>query len=361
MLSDVAVRRPVFAAVAAIVLCVIGAAAFFFLPVRELPDVDPPIVSIGTSYAGASAEVIESRITEPIEQQVAGIPGVERIESTSRDGRSNVRIEFSLDRNIDDAANDVRDRVSRVVGRLPDQAEPPEVAKADTDSQPVMILFLRSSTMNRMELTDYADRYLIDRLSTVPGVAQVQIYGEQRYAMRIWLDPSAMAARGLTVQNIEQALTTQNVELPAGALESESKNYTVRVARNYATAEEFAQMPIGTGGSASAAGSSAVVPGAVTYVTRLGDIARIEEAPAEDRRMFRGNGLDQIGLAITRQAQSNDLAISDAVTDMVETIRPSLPEGVEMQVGSDNSVFTAHAIDEVWITIGIALVLVALV
>ncbi|WP_292070440.1 efflux RND transporter permease subunit, partial [Brevundimonas sp. UBA7534] len=195
MLSDVSVRRPVFAAVAAIVLCVIGAAAFFFLPVRELPDVDPPIVSVNTSYAGASAEVIESRITEPIEQQIAGIQGVERINSTSRDGRSNVNIEFSLDRNIDDAANDVRDRVSRVVGNLPDQADPPEVAKADSDSQPIIIVFLRSTTMNRLQLTDYADRYLVDRMATVPGVAQVNIYGDQRYSMRIWLDPAALAAR----------------------------------------------------------------------------------------------------------------------------------------------------------------------
>ena len=226
MLSDLAVRRPVFAAVAAIVLCVIGAAAFFFLPVRELPDVDPPIVSVSTSYAGASAEVIESRITEPIEQQIAGIQGVDRITSSSRDGRSNVSIEFSLDRNIDDAANDVRDRVSRVVGRLPDQAQPPEVSKADSDSQPIMILFLRSSGMNRLELTDYADRYLIDRLATVPGVAQVQIYGEQRYAMRIWLDAAALAARGLTVTDVETALTAQNVELPAGQLESGQKDYT---------------------------------------------------------------------------------------------------------------------------------------
>lgn len=361
MLSDVAVRRPVFAAVAAIVLCVIGLAAFFFLPVRELPDVDPPIVSINTSYAGASAEVIESRITEPIEQQVAGIPGVDRISSTSRDGRSSVRIEFNLGRDIDDAANDVRDRVSRVVGRLPDQAQPPEVAKADSDSQPVIILFLRSSTMNRMELTDYADRYLIDRLSTVPGVAQVQIYGEQRYAMRVWLDPGSLAARGLTVQDVEQALSSQNVELPAGALESDAKNYTVRVARNYATAEDFAQMPIGTGGSASRLGGSPASLGDATYVTRLGDVARVEEAPAEDRRLFRGNGLDQIGLAITRQAQSNDLAISEGVRNMMEAVRPSLPDGVELELGSDNSVFTKHAIDEVWITIGIALALVAFV
>ncbi|MBN8530190.1 MAG: efflux RND transporter permease subunit [Caulobacterales bacterium] len=364
MLSDLSVRRPVFAAVAAIVLCVVGAAAFFFLPVRELPDVDPPIVSVNTSYAGASAEVIESRITEPIEQQIAGLQGVERINSTSRDGRSNINIEFSLDRNIDDAANDVRDRISRVAGRLPDQADPPQVAKADSDSQPIIILFLRSSSMNRLQLTDYADRYLIDRLSTVDGVAQVQIYGEQRYAMRIWLDPAAMAARGLTVQDVESALTSQNVELPAGALESTDKDYTVRVARNYATPAQFAALPIGTRGSAATTtgtGAAALIPGAPTYVTRLGDIARVEEAPAEARRLFRGNGLDQIGLAVTRQAQSNDLAISKGVTDLLEEIRPTLPEGVELVVGSDNSVFTKHAIEEVWITIGISMLLVALV
>ena len=374
MLSDVAVRRPVFAAVAAIVLCVIGAACFFFLPVRELPDVDPPVVSVNTSYAGASAEVIESRITERIEQQIAGIQGVERINSTSRDGRSSVSVEFSLDRDIDDAANDVRDRISRVLGNLPDQADPPEVRKADSDAQPIMILFLRASTMDRLELTDYADRYLLDRFATVPGVAAVNIYGEQRYAMRIWLDAGAMAARGITVTDVEQSLTTQNVELPAGALESGQKNYTVRVARTYANADDFRQLPIGARGLTTSNGSAATsaasglpsgaagaILGQTGYVTRLGDIARVEEAPEEDRRMFRGNGLDQIGLAITRQAQSNDLAISDGVREMIADIEPSLPEGVELVVGSDNSVFTSHAIDEVWITIGISMALVALV
>jgi multidrug efflux pump len=379
MLSDLSVRRPVFAAVAAIVLTVIGIAAFFFLPVRELPDVDPPVVSVSTTYAGASAEVIESRITEPIEQQIAGIQGVERINSTSRDGRSNINIEFSLDRDIDDAANDVRDRVARAQGRLPDQANPPEVSKADSDSSPIMILFLRSTTMNRLELTDYADRYLVDRFSTVPGVAQVNIFGEQRYAMRIWLDPSAMAARGLTVNDIESALTSQNVELPAGSLEATQKDYTVRVARQYSTPAEFAQLPIGTRGSASTAtgaqasgtlsaaatsmtnGVTGALIGNAAYVTRLGDIARIEEAPSEHRRMFRGNGQDQIGLAITRQAQSNDLAISEGARALMEQVIPSLPDGTTLEVGSDNSVFTSHAIDEVWITIGISMALVAIV
>ncbi|MEG2314259.1 efflux RND transporter permease subunit, partial [Brevundimonas sp.] len=357
MLSDVSVRRPVFAAVAAIVLCVIGLAAFFMLPVRELPDVDPPVVSVSTSYAGASAEVIESRITEPIEQQIAGIQGVERITSSSRDGRSNVNIEFRLDRNIDDAANDVRDRVSRVMGRLPDQADPPTVSKADSDSSPIIILFLRSTTMNRLELTDYADRYLVDRFATVPGVAQVNIFGDQTYAMRIWLDPAAMASRGLTVTDVEQSLTSQNVELPAGSLEASQKDYTVRVARNYSRPEDFANLPIGTRGAASANG----LTGTATYVTRLGDIARVEEGAVEHRRLFRGNSIDQIGLAITRQAQSNDLEISAGARKLMEEVRSSLPAGTTLEVGSDNSVFTSHAIDEVWITIGISMALVALV
>ena len=359
MLSDIAVRRPVFAAVAAIVICVIGAAAFFFVPVRELPDVDPPIVSVSTNYTGASAEVIESRITEPVEQQIAGIQGVERINSSSRDGRSNVRIEFSLDTDIDVAANDVRDRVSRVTGRLPDQADPPQVSKADSDSQPIMIVFLRSSEMNRLELTDYAERSLTERFATIPGVAEVRIYGEQRYAMRIWLDADALGARGLTVSDVENALTSQNVELPAGTLESTDKDYTIRVARNYATAEEFARLPVSTGGIAASPGLPGSPGGG--YVTRLGDVARIVEAPEDDRRLFRGNGLDQIGLAITRQSQANDLALSEGVRALIEEVSPSLPEGSELVIGSDNSVFTSHAIDEVWITIGIALVLVALV
>lgn len=359
MLSDLSVRRPIFAAVAAIVLCVVGFAAFFMLSVRELPDVDPPVVSVSTSYAGASAEVIESRITEPIEAQIAGIQGVERITSSSRDGRSNVNIEFSLDRNIDDAANDVRDRVSRVMGRLPDQADPPTVSKADSDSSPILIMFLRSTTMSRLELTDYADRYLVDRFATVPGVAMVNIFGDQTYAMRIWLDPAAMAARGLTVTDVEQSLQSQNVELPAGSLEASQKDYTVRVARNYARPEEFANLPIGTRGNASS--TQGTVIGTATYVTRLGDIARIEEGPVERRRMFRGNGQDQIGLALTRQAQANDLEISEGARALMEEVKKDLPEGTTLEIGSDNSVFTSHAIFEVWVTIAISMALVAIV
>jgi len=373
MLSDVSVKRPVLAAVAAIVLCVVGVAAFFALPVRELPNIDPPIVSISTNYRGASAEVIESRITEVIERQVAGIQGQERISSTSRDGSSRISIEFSLDRDIDAAANDVRDAVSRVVNALPEQADAPQVAKADADAAPIMILFLSMPGKSRLEMTDYAERYLVERFSTVPGVANVRIFGEQQYAMRVEIDADALAARGLTVADIETALSTQNAELPAGYLEGQDNDFTIRVPRGYATAEQFMQLPIsggavrgGSGGSVSASGlvTGRAVAGAEpeqAYVTRLGDVARVVEAANDRRRMFRGNGKDQIGLAITRQSQANDLEISTGVREAMEQVRGGLPEGSTFVVASDASEFTSEAIHEVYITIGIALALVALV
>ena len=248
MLSDISVRRPVFAAVAAIILCVIGLAAFAGLPVRELPSVDPPVVSVQTAYRGASAEVVEERITQVIEGQVSGIQGIDRVNSSSRDGQSNINITFTLDRDLDAAANDVRDAVSRVLNQLPEQADAPRIAKADADATPIIILNMTSSTLNRLQMSDYADRFLVERLSTTPGVAQVFVGGAQLYAMRIWLDADAMAARGVTVDDVEQALNSQNLELPAGALESQSKDFTIRVNRNYQTPAQFAQMPIRASG-----------------------------------------------------------------------------------------------------------------
>src|SRR4051812_25316051 len=292
MLSDLSVRRPVFAAVAAIILCVVGVAAFLALPVRELPSVDPPVVSVQTSYRGASAEVVEERITQVIERQVSGIQGIDRVQSSSRDGSSRISISFTLDRDLDQAANDVRDAVSRVTAQLPDQADPPQIAKANADSQPIMFLSMTSSTMNRMQLSDYANRYLVERFSTVPGVAQVGLGGQQLYSMRIWLDPDAMAARGVTVDDVETALNSQNLELPAGSLEAPAKDFTIRVARGFSTPAEFARMPIvpartatttagsaAVGGTQSVAGAPSGVRSAVAsanstnaYITRLGDI-----------------------------------------------------------------------------------------
>ncbi|MET0275186.1 MAG: efflux RND transporter permease subunit [Phenylobacterium sp.] len=385
MLSDISVRRPVFAAVAAIILCVVGMASYGALPVRELPSVDPPVVSVQTSYRGASAEVVEERITQVIERQVSGIQGIDRVNSQSRDGSSRISISFTLDRDLDQAANDVRDAVSRVVNQLPLQADPPQISKANADAQPIMFLSLTSTTLNRMQLSDYANRYLVERLSTVPGVAQVGLGGAQFYAMRIWLDPNAMAARGLTVDDVATALNNQNLELPAGALEAAAKDFTIRVARGYSTPEDFARMPVvaagarattqnsaALGGASAGAGAAAGARNTVTsatgsatnpnaYVTRLGDIARVEEAPDEHRRKFRSNGADQVGIAITRQSQANDLQISDGVEKAIVEINRTLPKGTTLTTAVDSTEFTRHALQEVWITMGISLGLVALV
>jgi len=234
MLSDLSVKRPVFAAVAAIILCVIGLAAFLGIPIRELPSVDPPVVSISTTYRGASAEIVEERITQVLERQVSGIQGIDRVSSSSRDGRSQINITFKLDTDLETATNDVRDAASRVVSQLPDQADPPQIAKADADSSPIIILNMSSSTLTPLELADYADRFLVERLSTIPGVARVGLNGPL-YAMRIWLDADEMAARGVTVDDVETALNSQNVELPAGALESAARDFTIRVNRGYIT------------------------------------------------------------------------------------------------------------------------------
>lgn len=381
MLSDISVRRPVFAAVAAIILCVVGVASFGALTVRELPSVDPPVVGISTNYRGASAEVIEERITEVIERQIAGIEGVDRINSASRDGASRINISFKLDRDLDAAANDVRDAVSRVTAQLPEQADPPQIQKANADASPIMFLNFTSTTMNRLQLSDYAQRYLVERLSTVPGVANVNVGGAQFYSMRIWLNPQAMAARGITVEDVEAALNSQNAELPAGSLEAPAKDFTIRVARGYATPEQFAQMPIvpsrtasqtqgsaALGGTAAGAGAAQGATRDVTtaasaqgYITRLGDIARVEEGPDERRRLFRSNGRDMVGVAIFRQSQANDLEISDGVRSTIKEINAGLPKGTRLGVSVDYTEFTRHAIREVWVTMGISMALVALV
>ena len=364
-LSDLSVRRPVLAAVGAIILCVIGLAAYLNLPVRELPNVDPPVISISTNYRGASAEVVEERITQVIERQAAGLQGIDRITSSSRNGVSRISITFTLARNLDAAANDVRDAVSRVTSQLPDQADPPQIAKTQADSSPIIFLNLISTGLTRLELADYANRYLVERLSTIPGVAQVNLAGAQIYAMRIWLDADALAARGLTVDDVENALLSQNIELPAGALESKAKDFTIRVKRGYASAGEFARLPIVPAGSRNSTDPVNGVTNAggmsAPTLTRLGDVARVEEGADERRRLFRSNGEAQVGLAITRQSQANDLEISAAIKKELATIKPILPPKTKIAVSVDNSLFTAGAIHEVWVTMGLSLLLVAAV
>lgn len=346
-LSDLSVRRPVFAWVISLVLIVIGIISFTRLPLREYPDIDSPVVSVRTVYPGASAAVVESKVTQVIEDRIAGIEGIRFVESVSADGVSAVTIEFNLRRDIDSAANDVRDRVARVLDRLPEEVDPPEVAKQDADNRPILWLNLGSDNLNTLELTDYADRFIVDRLSVVDGVARVIIGGERRYAMRVWLDRIALAARDLTVTDIEDALRRENVELPAGRIESVEREFNVRVARNYQTEGDFRELVVGRGADG--------------YLVRLGEVARVEVAAADDRSELRGNGQNMVGLGIIPQSTANTLDVSRGIFEEFDRIQATLPEGTQLYESYDSTIFVNSAIREVWITLGIAMGLVILV
>ncbi|MFN7174252.1 MAG: efflux RND transporter permease subunit, partial [Thermaurantiacus tibetensis] len=347
ILSDVSVKRPVFAAVLSLVLVLAGAIAFFRLPVRDLPAVEPPIISVETIYRGANAEVVENRITQIIEDRLSGIEGVESITSRSRDGRSDITVEFSTGRNLDAAANDVRDRVSGILDNLPPDADPPEVSKVDVDAQPIMWLNLIHPQWSMMQLADYADRVLVDRFASIDGVSRVNIGGDARPAMRIWLSRQQLAAYGLTAQDIERALRAQNVELPAGRVEGEQANLTVRVARQFTTPDAFRRLVVSRGDDG--------------YLVRLGDVARVSLEPENRYTLFRSNGDVAIGLGIVRQSGANTLAVAEAVKAEMESLRPMLPPGMEMAVGFDSSLFIDRAIRNVWVTLGEAALLVVLV
>ncbi|MBI1363552.1 MAG: MMPL family transporter [Proteobacteria bacterium] len=344
ILSDISVKRPVFATVISLLLVTFGVMFFQRLPLREYPDIDPPVVSVTTSYPGASAAVVESKVTQIIEDQISGIEGIRTIESSSQDGRSSINIEFTLNRDIDAAANDIRDRVSRVLGNLPEEVDAPEVAKSDSDNSPIMWLNLSSTKMNGLELTDFADRYLVDKFSVVDGVARVRIGGERRYAMRIWIDRNALAARDLTVADLENALRRENVELPAGRLESKQMEYTVRVARLYNNATDFSALVLKMNGDGTP--------------VRLGDVARVEVGAEDERNELRGNGQDMIGLGIVKQSKANTLAVARGIREKMAEVQEGLPEGTNLYNSYDSSVFIEEAIKEVYFTLFIAMVLV---
>ncbi len=347
LLSDTAVKRPVFAVVISLLLVAFGLVSFERLALREYPDIDPPIVSIRTNYIGASAAVVESRVTQQIEDRIAGIEGIKTITSSSVDGMSSISIEFDLNRSIDAAANDVRDRVSGVLGNLPEEADPPEVQKSDSDERVIMWLNLVSESMDTLQLTDYAERYLVDRFSTIDGVARVRVSGGLEYSMRIWLDRKAMAARGMTATDIENALRSENVELPAGTVKSIDRDFIVKLDRNYRTEEDFQQLVIGRGDDG--------------YLIRLKDVARVEVGPAEWRRLFRGNGVNMVGLGIIKQSTANTLAVTREAKKLRDRIQATLPEGMAIKQSFDSSVFVESAISEVYTTLFIAAGLVILV
>ena len=347
MLSDLSVRRPVFAAVLSLLLIAFGLLSFDRLPLREYPDINPPIVSVETRYPGASAQVVETKITQLVEDAIAGIEGIRTISSASRDGRSQVTLEFEVERDIDAAANDVRDRVARTVDRLPEEADPPEIAKADANTQQIMWLSLSSDRLSQLELSDYARRFVQDRLAMVSGVASVRIGGEREYAMRVWLDRQALAARGLTVLDVEAALRRENVELPAGTVESFEREFTVRVERSYSTAGDFAALVLRQGSDG--------------YLVRLGDVARVEVGPANDRSELRANGVPTIGLGVSAQAKANVLDTARSVKAELARMSSGLPEGMEIVAGYDASIYIEQAIFEVYKTLLVATGLVVLV
>ncbi|MEJ2310021.1 MAG: efflux RND transporter permease subunit [Gammaproteobacteria bacterium] len=347
ILSDLSVTRPVLATVLSLLLVAIGLVAFERLPLREYPDIDPPVVSIDTVYPGAAANVVETRITQLIEDRVSGVEGIRTIESVSEDGRSSITIEFDIDRDVDGAANDIRDRVSGILDQLPVEAEPPDIQKVDSNEDVIMWLNLVSDRMTVPELTDYARRYLVDRFSVLDGVARVRVGGNQTFAMRVWIDRSALAARGLTVADIENALRAENVELPAGGVESETRQFSVRVERAFNTPEQFSRLVIDQGEEG--------------YLVRLADVARVERGAEEDRTFFRGNGVPMVGLGIIKQSTANTIAVADAAKAEMARINPSLPEGMEIKQSYDTSVFVKGAIHEVYKTLGIAIGLVVLV
>jgi multidrug efflux pump len=347
ILSDISIKRPVFASVISLLLIAFGALAFDRLALREYPNIDPPVVSIRTDYPGAAASIVETRITKVIEDRISGVEGIRYIESRSENGRSSIVVQFDIAKDIDAAANDIRDRVSRVAGDLPAEAVQPEVEKVSSDEDVIIWFNFAGENMNIPELSDYAQRYLVDRFSVVSGVASVRIGGEQRYAMRIWLDRRALAARQLTVENIENALRAENIELPAGSIESVERQFTVRMARNYMNAGDFEQLVVHRADDG--------------YLVRLGDVARVEKGTEEDRTLFRGNGTSQVGLGIIKQSTANIIDVARGVKAERDRINATLPAGMSIEDSFDGSVFVERAIHEVYVTLGIAIVLVVLV
>jgi multidrug efflux pump len=347
VLSDFAVTRPVFSSVISLLLIAFGIVAFTRLPLREYPDIDPPVVTINTSYPGASASIVETRVTELIEDRIAGVEGINFIESSSSDGQSRVTLEFNIDRDIEAAANDVRDRIAGIVGNLPEEADPPEVQKVDASDDVIIWLSLISASRTTMELTDYAERYLVDRFSILDGVASVRVGGGQSYAMRVWIDRSQLAARGLTVEDVENALRTENVELPAGSFESIQRQFTVRIDRTFRTEEDFRKLVLARGENG--------------YLVRLGDVARVEKSTVENRVMYRGNGSPRVGLGIIKQSTGNTIEVARQAREQAERINETLPEDMKIEVSYDTSVFIDKAVHEVYVTLGIAMGLVVLV
>ena len=344
--SEISIKRPVLAIVMSITIIVFGIIGYTYLGVREYPSVDPPVVNVQTSYTGANADIIESQITEPLEESINGIAGIRTLSSSSRDGRSSITVEFDLSVNIEDAANDVRDRVSRSMGQLPKDVDPPIVAKADADASPIYNINVFSSTRNLLSLNELATRNIKEKFQTIPGVSSVQLWGEQKYAMRLHIDPERLASFRLTAPDIVSALAKQNIELPSGSIEGANTELTVRTQGRMTTEEDFNNLIIKEEGDRS---------------VKFSDVGRAELSPENNKTFFKRDLKPMISIAVIPQPGSNQIEIVDAIHKKVEQIRLTLPADVEMKEGFDNTKYVRKSIEEVQETIFMAILLVTII
>lgn len=345
-LSSLSIRRPVLASVMSIVIVLFGVISFFYLGVREYPSVDPPIVTVSTSYVGANADVIESQITEPLEESVNGIAGIRTLTSTSRQGQSTITVEFDLEIDMETAANDVRDRVSRAQRNLPPDAEPPTVQKADADASPIVFLNVNSDRRNLLELTSIAENIFKEQLQTIPGVSEIRIWGSREYAMRLWMDPIKLAAYGVTPLDVQQALSRENVELPSGRIEGNTTELTVRTMGRLTSPEEF---------------NNLIIREDEGRKVRFQDIGYAELGAQNERTILKRNGVPMVGVVAIPQPGSNQLSIAEEFFVRVDRIERDLPEDINIAVGFDTTEYIQESINEVQQTVFLALGLVILV
>ncbi|HCD50977.1 MAG TPA: acriflavin resistance protein, partial [Balneolaceae bacterium] len=342
-LSSISIRRPVLATVFSIVIILFGIISFNYLPVREYPAVDPPIITVSTSYIGANADVIESQITEPLEDQINGIAGIKNLTSVSREGRSTVTVEFDLDIDLETAASDVRARVSRAVGNLPPDADPPVVTKADADARPIVFFNIKSDSRNLLQLSDIAENYFKERVQTIPGVSNVQIWGDKTYAMRLWLDPMKLAAYDLTPLDVRNALIRENVELPSGRIEGQLTELTVRTMGRMTSVEEF---------------NNLIIKESNGSIIRFRDIGNAELGPQNERTILKRDGVPMVGVVLIPQPGANQIEIADEFYRRAENIEKDLPPDIETAIGFDSTKYVRASISEVQQTIFIAFLLV---
>jgi multidrug efflux pump len=345
-LSSISIRRPVLATVMSITIVLFGIIGYTYLGVREYPSIDPPIITVSTSYVGANADVIESQITEPLEEQINGIAGIRSLTSVSRDGRSSISVEFDVTMDIEAAANDVRDRVSRAQRSLPSDVDPPTVSKADADAFPILFLSVKSDKRNLLELSDIAQNAFKERIQTIPGVSQVGIWGERRFSMRLWMDPAKLGAYKVTPLDIRNALSRENIELPSGRIEGSNTELTVRTLGRLTTVEDF---------------NNLIIKESDKVIVRFRDVGYAELYPENDRSILRRDGIPMVGVVVIPQPGANHIQIADEFYRRVDQIKKDLPEDLSLAVGFDVTKYIRNSIAEVQETIILAFALVILI